>query len=122
MGIVSGNAYRRGTPRLNPLVVEACRSCIEKVYLTRARKSLVETKQEVDKKLEKLVQEEKLTFEEASVSESTLRRLLGEIGVRPDRLGERRNAAIGDVNFRAYPVDNDVHGERRTQQTEQRRV
>ena len=48
--------------------------------------------------------------------------MLGEIGVRPDRLGERRNAAVGDVDFGAHAVDDDVDGERRTQQTKQRRV
>lgn len=84
-GLVSGNAHRRVSKRLPANLIDICWTCIDKFYLTRARKSLVETKEEVERRLQQLVQKARSAVEVAeaaeigTVSESTLRRMVREI-------------------------------------------
>jgi len=47
------------------------------------------------------------------------RSVFGKVGMGADRLAERRNAAVGEIDLGAHPVDDDVHGQQGGQKAEQ---
>lgn len=72
--LLSGNTHRRRPTTTNPVVEEAIVWALDKHYLTRARPSLQESFEQLEKRLKKLVEEKKVSTDAAKVSMATFQR------------------------------------------------